>query len=202
MTSLPGLLLGALILALIELDETAAGQFMISRPIVLGPLAGAAFGDALLGGGLGLLFELFSLVDPPVGGYLPINPSVALSGALLFSASGGGPTPAGFALGLVLGWIHGLLETTLRRRRVSTARRAEKRLAAGEEPRLMIAAAVELARQAAFTFFLLAAAVLVRRAFLQGWLPQPWWLSAGLRAGLALAPWIGLGALCRALRLA
>lgn len=198
----PGALLaGAAVLSLAELDVTAAGQFMLARPIVLGPLAGLAAGDLLLGGGLGVLYELFSLADPPVGGYLPINPTVALSSGLLLSVGGGVVPALAFPLGLVFGWAHCRVETRLRQRRVKVVRRVERRLALGERPGLGRAAALELLREAGATFAILLAA-LCGRWLLAGASAAAPWLSAGLKFGLALAPWIGLGAMFRSLRIA
>jgi len=198
--SLACLVLCAAALAVLELDAAAAGQFMVARPIVLGPLAGLALGDLTLGGALGALYELFSLADPPVGGYLPINPTVALSSSLLLSTGGGAFAAVAFPLGLLLGWVHSRVETALRQRRVKNVRRVERRLAAGDKPGLGREAGLELLRQALATFAILLLAVAVRRLAPGFGLTQ--WASGGLKFGWALAPWIGLGALFKALRIA
>jgi len=52
-------------------------QLMVSRPVVAAPLVGWVVGD--LGAGLasGILFELLWLRQPPVGGYIPPDTSLA-----------------------------------------------------------------------------------------------------------------------------
>jgi mannose/fructose/N-acetylgalactosamine-specific phosphotransferase system component IIC len=71
----------AAVLAAVELDASHAGQLMISRPLVLGPLIGLAFGQPGLGLGLGALYELFGLEEIPVGGHVPLNATVAAGAA-------------------------------------------------------------------------------------------------------------------------
>ena len=61
------------LLGLVSLDATAVGQFMVSRPIVVGPLVGALMGDTGLGLALGALCELIWMADLPVGAHLPID---------------------------------------------------------------------------------------------------------------------------------
>jgi hypothetical protein len=53
------------------LDGTAAGQFMISRPLVTGVLAGMLLGDPLTGLLTGAILELLHLGALPVGGCPP-----------------------------------------------------------------------------------------------------------------------------------
>ena len=65
---LPLVLLGGVL----ALDATSVGQFMFSRPLVAGALAGWVVGDAALGLSVGVVLELyllgsdgiFSHVDP------------------------------------------------------------------------------------------------------------------------------------------
>lgn len=75
----------ALLMAFLSLDETAVGQFMLSRPIVTGPLVGWLIGRADIGLEVGALIELIWIGDVPVGAHLPLDlmmltgTSVALS---------------------------------------------------------------------------------------------------------------------------
>ena len=50
------------------MDGTAVGQFMISRPLVCGVLAGVIVGDVTLGIAVGGLLEVYHLPAIPVGG--------------------------------------------------------------------------------------------------------------------------------------
>jgi mannose/fructose/N-acetylgalactosamine-specific phosphotransferase system component IIC len=61
------------LLGLLSLDVSAAGQFMISRPIVVGPLVGFLLGYPTLGLEMGALIEIIWIGDLPVGAHLPID---------------------------------------------------------------------------------------------------------------------------------
>lgn len=187
--------------SLLELDAAAMGQFMISRPIVLGPALGAVFGDVALGAGLGALCELFSLGELPVGGRLPLNGTVAAACALLCGLGAQGlAAPAAFAAGLLFGALHRWLETRLRRSRAGLLDALRGRLSRGQAPALRRIVARELARQALLTLFVLGLALGLRAAWIGGWLVLPRALETGLAAGLSAAPWIGLSALLLSLR--
>lgn len=62
---------------LIALDKSAAFQFMISRPIVTGPIIGWLLGDAGTGAIIGALLELLWISSLPLGGFLPPNACLA-----------------------------------------------------------------------------------------------------------------------------
>lgn len=63
----------ALLMAFLSLDETAVGQFMLSRPIVTGPLVGWLIGRPDIGLEMGALIELIWIGDVPVGAHLPLD---------------------------------------------------------------------------------------------------------------------------------
>ncbi len=63
----------ALLMAFLSLDETAVGQFMVSRPIVAGPLVGWLIGRADIGLEMGAIIELIWIGDMPVGAHLPLD---------------------------------------------------------------------------------------------------------------------------------
>jgi mannose PTS system EIIC component len=71
--------------ALLWLDRYQIGQFMISRPIVVGPIIGWALGDIALGLAVGVLFEVLWLRRPPIGGF--IAPDVTFSTAIASSVA-------------------------------------------------------------------------------------------------------------------
>ena len=58
----------ALLGGLLALDATSVGQFMISRPLVAGTLAGWWLGDPAVGLEVGAILELFHLAGVPAGG--------------------------------------------------------------------------------------------------------------------------------------
>jgi mannose/fructose/N-acetylgalactosamine-specific phosphotransferase system component IIC len=63
----------AVLMAFLSLDETAVGQFMLSRPIVTGPLVGWLIGRPDIGLEMGALIELIWIGDMPVGAHLPLD---------------------------------------------------------------------------------------------------------------------------------
>jgi mannose/fructose/N-acetylgalactosamine-specific phosphotransferase system component IIC len=75
-----------IILGGLSLDITAVGQFMISRPIVVGPLAGAVLGAPGIGLAVGALVELIWIGDLPVGAHMPID-NTLLAGVATYLAA-------------------------------------------------------------------------------------------------------------------
>ena len=69
--------------ALISLDVTVLGQWMISRPLVSGMIIGAFLGDPWAGFKVGVIVELLWIDIIPVGVSIPLNTSVV---AVLSSA--------------------------------------------------------------------------------------------------------------------
>jgi len=96
----------ALVGGLIGLDRTAAGQFMISQPIVAAPLAGWFLGDVTAGLIIGAMLELIWVLDMPVGGFVPADATVGAITATAVAAltcPGGAPRSLlGFCLFLSL----------------------------------------------------------------------------------------------------
>ncbi len=85
----------AVVGGLIGLDRTAAGQFMISQPIVAGPLTGWMLGDLTTGLVIGAALELIWVLDLPVGTFVPANATVGTVSATAIAALG---NPAGASL--------------------------------------------------------------------------------------------------------
>jgi len=72
----------------IGLDRTAAGQFMISQPIVAGPIAGWLLGDAATGLLIGAVLELIWVLDIAVGSFLPADATIGAVSATAVTALG------------------------------------------------------------------------------------------------------------------
>ena len=72
----------ALIVALLDLDNSAIGHFMISRPLVAGPLMGFFLKDMALGLQTGALLELLWIARLPLGASVPANISLATAFAV------------------------------------------------------------------------------------------------------------------------
>lgn len=193
--------LGAAALAALELEAASVGPFLLSRPFVVGPLVGAFFGHALLGGGLGVAIEVVTLEELPLGGRLDLSAPVAAGVAAWLSA---GPealaVEAAFPAGLAAGWVHARVERALRARRGVHARRAEASLAAGRGPRLGRELARSIGLQAAATFMVTLAAVCVfGPSIARLWPVLPQAARAGARAVFLTAPWLGAGGLAASL---
>jgi len=99
----------ALVGGLIGLDRTAAGQFMISQPIVAAPFAGWLLGDATAGLVIGAMLELIWVLDMPVGSFVPADATVSAVTATAVAAltcPGGAPRSVlGFCLLLSAGTV-------------------------------------------------------------------------------------------------
>ncbi len=97
----------ALVGGIIGLDRTAAGQFMISQPIVAAPLTGWILGDATAGLIIGAMLELIWVLDMPVGSFVPADATVSAVLATAVAAltcPGGAPRSVlGFSILLSVG---------------------------------------------------------------------------------------------------
>lgn len=93
------------------LDRTAAGQFMICRPIVAAPLTGWLLGEASLGLQVGAMLELLWLGRLPVGAAIPPDDTQVAVGctflAIISQAQSGLPPQAVAAASLVIGMPFG-----------------------------------------------------------------------------------------------
>lgn len=94
---------------LIGLDRTAAGQFMISQPIVAAPLMGWLLGDLTAGLVIGAVLELIWVLDMPVGTFVPANATVGSVSATAVAAmaypGGAPPSAVGFCILLSVGTV-------------------------------------------------------------------------------------------------
>ena len=102
-------LVAALISGMIGLDRTALGQFMISQPVVAGPLTGWLLGDVTAGFVIGGTLELIWVLDMPIGTFVPADSTVAAVTATAIAALGS-PTPGqlpviGFCLLLTVAMV-------------------------------------------------------------------------------------------------
>ena len=101
--------LGLLVLlgAVAAVDGAALGQFMVSRPLVLGILSGWLVGDVNTGLLVGAVLELFFLPAVPVGGGRVPEPGPSTVVAVAGAAAAG--VPSGFALAVCLGLLWSVL---------------------------------------------------------------------------------------------
>lgn len=186
---------GAALAAGLELDAVQVGQFMVSRPIVVGALFGLLFADAQQGLILGCCCELLSLASLPLGASLPLNSTIATAVAVLMACGPARlPPAAALPVGFVAGWVHQQIETALRhgRRTLNTAVESSVRERGVVPWRRMTLR--NLAQQAAVNivvmlFWALAAGPALHRL----WPHLPAGFVQALNFAWAQAPWMGLG---------
>ncbi len=88
---------GVLAGAVLWMDRVFVFQFMVSRPMIMGPLIGLVMGDMRTGLLIGVSLELLWLNSPPVGAYLPNDESFCTAVAVpvaVMAASWASPTAA------------------------------------------------------------------------------------------------------------
>jgi len=73
---------------IIGLDRTAVGQFMVSQPIVAGPLMGWVLGDTVTGIVIGASLELIWVLDMPIGSFVPANSTISTVSATAIAVLG------------------------------------------------------------------------------------------------------------------
>jgi len=128
----------ALVGGVLGLDRTAAGQFMISQPIVAGPLIGWMLGDTAAGLVIGAVLELIWVLDMPVGTFVPADSTVGAVSATAIAALGGGghatPDLIGFSILLTTAMVPATMavDKAIRQRNSRLAERAVS--APGEDP--------------------------------------------------------------------
>ena len=101
-------LIAGLIYALLALDHMAMGPFMLSRPIVVGPVLGWYLGDAPMGFLIGSVVELMWMNVVQVGVW-PIDPSVIAALSTVWTSLAGRTDRAAVTASLLLAIPCGLV---------------------------------------------------------------------------------------------
>ncbi len=185
-------LLSSVLAGLLGLDTVQAGQFLLSRPALVGPVLGWLNGCPLEGARLGILIELIYIDFIPVGGVVPPNGAAAAAAAVLAHAYGGLAPSLSFFLGVLAGAAYSPVETRLRGARSAWNPVVEAQAAAGTlELRRWLARAM-LAENAALAAY---AAAWAGLAALLALLPGLTRLYPGTDFAYSLMPWLGLSGL-------
>lgn len=106
---------------IIGLDRTAAGQCMISQPIVAAPFMGWVLGDTATGMVIGAAFELIWVLDIPIGTFVPADSTIGAVSAVAVAAIG---SPGGAslpAIGLSILLATALVPVTMKAEAVTRA---------------------------------------------------------------------------------
>ena len=191
-----------LAVAIVELDQVHVGQWMISRPIVLGPVLGWVCGSPGLGLAGGALMELFCLDVLPVGAVMPVNGAVAAAAFVLLAAGPDAvPAPAAFPAALLAGSVFRRVDSAIRSYRMRLSRNAIEAADAGNPVRFGRVLLKSLGWHAGATASFVYAAVAGGGAALDwGWTAAPAFARRGLELAFIQAPWLGLAALLYSLR--
>ena len=94
----------ALLGGLLAIDSTSVGQFMISRPLVSGAVAGWALGFPMIGVAVGATLELFALATLPSGVTQLPDTTAGTLVAVACAAAGSEVGSFPFAIAFGLGW--------------------------------------------------------------------------------------------------
>ncbi|MBI4054995.1 MAG: PTS sugar transporter subunit IIC [Elusimicrobia bacterium] len=178
----------------LQLDSTRIGQWMLSRPIVIGPVLGVLFGAPELGMWLGALWELLTLENLPVGESLPPNACVATAVCVLCAVS---PAQieevACVAWGMLAGILFRRVEVWIRTLQNALNLRAERLLQGGKLPPLakwiFEWCLFELCLTMVFIYF---ASLLGMLALPPAWSLLPFGWQQGFHLIYSLLPFLGL----------
>ncbi|MBI4376631.1 MAG: PTS sugar transporter subunit IIC [Elusimicrobia bacterium] len=181
--------------SLLSLDTVGCGQFMLGRPIVMGPALGMILGHPIPLAVFGAIFELLSLSDLPVGGHVPFNAGIATAAAGLLVASGISFELC-FPLGAAFGWLHQKVEIQLRAGRGRLGSIVERRLERGADCGLGPLSLRELLKYAAASLALLCLTAFLSMViyhYIDAMIPEA--LRRGLEQGLRLSLPLALASL-------
>ncbi len=185
--------------AVLELDNVQAGQFMVSRPSVVGTLLGLATGRLLQGMQIGLWTELLFLDRNPMGGSIPPNGLVAAAGGVLILGYSGLEVSIAFVMGIMLGLIYPKVDIWLRNRRSAWNQKIENTLgqkALMSEGRMPLYVMKSLTMECCCCWmFLLLGVVLAGAAGKFFWHISSVQIRSAVDFAYGAVPWLGLAAI-------
>ena len=189
------LLIACGVLALLEMDTTYFGQFLLSRPTCTGAIMGYLCGDFFLGLQLGVFAELLFIDFVPIGGVVPPSGAICAGTSIIISAYFGADLYFSFFIGLMLAWTFTWIEKALRRYRSKLLPRVETALIEEKaSPFQIILQSFVLEYLAIFIFVLTATSLLGPFLYHMGdKIPQS--IHVAFKFSYFLVPWIGLSML-------
>jgi PTS system mannose-specific IIC component len=136
----------ALVVGLLDLDTMAVGLFMVSRPLVAGPLLGLLLGEPELGLRVGAMLELLWVGRMPLGAAVPADILLATALAVFSGSTVAEAFPEaaarapiiGILISLPLGFLGGAMDRGLRRIADRLTRDAALWAAEGQEARFTL----------------------------------------------------------------
>ena len=189
------LLLFCAVLALLEMDTTYIGQFLISRPIIVGGVLGLLTGDFYLGLQLGVFTELIYLDFIPIGGVVPPSGAISAGSGVLMAYFFGVPIYFAFFIGILSGIAFSFIERRIRRHRGIILRAAEAAITGGKlSPGRLIAESLIFQYLCIFTFLLVLLTVAgPALAFISFDIPEK--VHIAFKFSYFIAPWMGMAVL-------
>ena len=115
-------------IALLELDTTYVGQFLISRPLFIGTILGALTGNLFLGLQIGIFTELIYIDYLPIGGVVPPSGTITATIAIMMNYFFKMDVYFAFFVGIICGQGFAFLEKFLRNKRAAILGEIEKKL--------------------------------------------------------------------------
>ncbi len=189
------LILMCAFLALLELDTTYLGQFLFSRPIVVGSIAGYLTGDFFLGIQLGIFTELIYLDFIPIGGIVPPSGAVSVSVAVLMAHYFRMDVYFAFFTGIVCGIFFGIIEKQIRKLRSRLLPFVERQIIENKQSAgsFMIESLI-FEYLAVFAFLLVATTILGPAfGFINAYIPEN--LHIAFKFSYFVVPWVGFAIL-------
>lgn len=116
------------LIALLELDTTYVGQFLISRPMFIGAMLGALTGNLFLGLQIGIFTELIYIDYLPLGGVVPPSGTITVTLALMMNYFFKMDIYFAFFVGIICGQLFAFVEKFLRNKRAEKLSDIEKKL--------------------------------------------------------------------------
>ena len=116
------------LIALLELDTTYVGQFLVSRPLFVGTILGALTGNLFLGLQVGIFTELIFIDYLPIGGVVPPSGAITSAIAILMNYLFKMDIYFAFFVGIVCGQSFAFLEKFIRNKRSRMLNKIEKKL--------------------------------------------------------------------------
>ena len=194
LVALPSL---SVLAAALEVDSVHMGQWMLSRPVVVGPFFGAILGSAWTGALLGSLVEMLGLEARPLGCVVPANGTVAAAIGVLLCLGPDGVVPAAaFPAALACGVLFSRIEGGIRAWRAALALPVVDALEEGRPiPWRGLFVRSIGAHAAATALFIYAAAALLGPVLSWFWGALPRVLRAGADWAFEKTLWIALAVL-------
>lgn len=189
------LILMCALLAFLELDTTYFGQFLLSRPIVVGSIAGYLTGDLFLGIQLGIFTELIYLDFIPVGGIVPPSGAVSVSVAVLMAHYFKMDIYFAFFTGIVCGIFFSIIEKQIRKLRTRLLPIVEREIVENKRSAgSFIIESLTFEYLAVFAFLLVATTMLGPAfSLINFYIPEK--LHIAFKFSYFVVPWVGFAIL-------